>query len=56
MISFESFRLAFGALRANRWWAVVISLGFCSLVGVVFGIHPAGKAAQLDPVAALRDA
>jgi putative ABC transport system permease protein len=39
---------------AVPWWAIVGATGFSALVGVMFGILPASKAANLTPIDALR--
>ncbi len=36
------------------WWAIMMAFGFSSAVGIIFGIMPAAKAANLNPIDALR--
>lgn len=36
------------------WWSILLSFGFSTLVGVVFGVAPAIRASKLDPITALR--
>jgi len=36
------------------WWSVLLAFGVSVLVGVVFGVIPASRAAKLNPIEALR--
>jgi putative ABC transport system permease protein len=36
------------------WWSIVLSFGVAASIGLTFGILPAKKASQLDPIEALR--
>ncbi len=50
----EIFGRATNMPTAVPMWSVVLGLVFCSFVGLVFGIWPAAKAANLEPIEALR--
>jgi putative ABC transport system permease protein len=39
---------------AVPWWLVAFAIGFAVVVSLISGLYPAGRAARLDPVQALR--
>jgi putative ABC transport system permease protein len=46
--------LAISFPSSVQLWSILISLFVATAVGLFFGIYPAYKAAELDPIAALR--
>ena len=43
-----------GTFFVTPWWLLLSALIFATFVGIVAGLYPAGRAARLDPLVALR--
>jgi putative ABC transport system permease protein len=50
----KSVTLLIGMPSVIKLWAIAAGLLVSASVGIFFGVYPARRAAQLDPIAALR--
>lgn len=49
-----AFSLVTGWPFLVSWWALLLAIGFSTVVGVFFGLYPANKAARMQPIESLR--
>ena len=54
ILGIKIMELATGTPAVISWEALALAFGFSFIVGIIFGVQPARKAAKLDPVEALR--
>ena len=47
-------KFGFGIPAVIHIWTVLLGVGMCTVIGLVFGVYPAAKASKLDPIVALR--
>ena len=47
-------KFGFGIPAVIHIWTVLLGIGMCTVIGLVFGVYPAAKASKLDPIVALR--
>ncbi|MBR3455082.1 MAG: ABC transporter permease [Bacteroidaceae bacterium] len=45
---------SFGLPTSIPMWSIFVSFAVCTLIGIIFGYFPAQKAANLDPIEAIR--